>query len=166
MDRPIILTAKMDNHAQRFFNEKRRAHFPPDRNYLDAHITLFHKLPADQLEQIRNDLNISLGNITPMQACASYIFFMGFGSAYEIECPALTDLHASLAQHWQNWLSPQDAQKFKPHITFQNKVPADAAKAIYADEQQKFTPFDFEIIGLALYYYDGGPWEHIDDILF
>lgn len=166
MDRPIILTAKMDDPSQRFFNEKRRAHFPPDRNYLDAHITLFHKLPGDQLEQIRNDLNISLDDISPLPACASDIFFMGFGSAYEIECPALTDLHASLAQHWQNWLSPQDAQKFKPHITFQNKVPADTAKAIYADERQKFAPFDFEIIGLALYYYDGGPWEHIDDILF
>ena len=86
---------------------------------------------------------------------------MGFGSVYVIDCPALVDIRRNLADGWQDWLSPQDAQKYQPHITFQNKVDADTAKAVYNQEREKFTPFQFNLIGLDLWTYEGGPWAHV-----
>jgi hypothetical protein len=44
---PLIVTALMDAVAQERFDQLRRSHFPPERNHLDAHLTLFHRLPDD-----------------------------------------------------------------------------------------------------------------------
>ena len=42
---PLIVTALLDEAAQQRFDRLRRSHFPPERNHLDAHLTLFHRLP-------------------------------------------------------------------------------------------------------------------------
>ncbi|MET0191643.1 MAG: 2'-5' RNA ligase family protein, partial [Pseudonocardia sediminis] len=47
-DRPLILTALLEESAQEHFDDLRRRHFPSDRNHLAAHLTLFHHLPGDQ----------------------------------------------------------------------------------------------------------------------
>lgn len=164
--RPLILTAKMDETAQSFFNAKRQEHFPPERNYLDAHITLFHKLPPQKLPQINSDITTLTKNTKIMSANAASVMFMGFGSAYVIECPPLSDLRNKLAKLWQDELSPQDTQNFKSHVTFQNKVKADFAKEIFEKEKAQFESFDFNILGLTLWYYNGGPWEFITDFEF
>ena len=44
---PLIVTALLDEQAQEWFDRLRRNHFPPARNHLDAHLTLFHRLPDD-----------------------------------------------------------------------------------------------------------------------
>ena len=44
---PLIVTALLDEVAQERFDRLRREHFPPERNQLDAHLTLFHRLPDD-----------------------------------------------------------------------------------------------------------------------
>ena len=44
---PLIVTALLDEVAQERFDRLRREHFPPERNHLDAHLTLFHRLPDD-----------------------------------------------------------------------------------------------------------------------
>jgi len=43
---PLILTAVLDAPVQQRLDALRRAHFPPERNHLDAHVTLFHHLPG------------------------------------------------------------------------------------------------------------------------
>ena len=43
---PLILTAELPPDLHRWATELRRAHFPPERNLLEAHVTLFHALPA------------------------------------------------------------------------------------------------------------------------
>ena len=164
--RPIILTARPDDQAQAFFDAKRTAFFPPDRNYLDAHLTMFHALPPDNLDKISQDIQPAIDAPPPLQAKASDIMFMGFGSAYIIDCPQLVTIRQQLVEKWGDDLSPQDRQKFKPHITFQNKVDADTAKAVYHEQSEVFEPFDFQITGLSLWYYDMGPWVHIRDLAF
>jgi len=156
----------MSADAQQFFNEKRRTHFPRERNYLDAHITLFHTLPDLEVDNITQRLTDEIRGRTPFPAQAAGVVFMGFGSAYVVECPMLIDIRKTLAHDWQDWLSPQDRQTFRPHVTFQNKVDAAVAKQVYHDEKSRFESFDFLITGLSLWYYDMGPWEHITDFEF
>jgi hypothetical protein len=45
--RPLILTLKMDRESFSRFEGLRQAHFPPHRNFIPAHLTLFHHLPGD-----------------------------------------------------------------------------------------------------------------------
>ena len=44
----LILTLIIDGEAQNFFNILRQRYFPAERNYLDAHLTLFHNLPGNE----------------------------------------------------------------------------------------------------------------------
>ena len=48
MDRTFILTAELDGASFDWLDELRRAHFPPERNLLPAHLTLFHRLSPAQ----------------------------------------------------------------------------------------------------------------------
>jgi hypothetical protein len=53
---PLILTLQMDERSQERFDRLRELHFPPERNYLSAHLTLFHKLPGERETEISTDL--------------------------------------------------------------------------------------------------------------
>ena len=164
--RPMILTAKIEEDAQKFFNQMRKRCFPTERNCLDAHLTLFHKLPYSEINKIYEDISEQIRNQEIMNATANGIMFMGYGSAYQIVCERLIKLHHHLQSNWSEWLSNQDKQKLRPHVTFQNKVKAVEAKATYEYEAERFEPFDFKIIGLELWFYDGGPWEYISSFSF
>ena len=45
--RPLVATLIMEPAAATYFNELRQLHFPPERNHLKAHLTLFHALPDE-----------------------------------------------------------------------------------------------------------------------
>ena len=45
-DSPLILTAQLPDDMHARYTALRDAHFPPERNYLEAHVTLFHALPG------------------------------------------------------------------------------------------------------------------------
>ena len=51
-DRPLVLTAALDDETFDWLDGLRRRHFPPERNHLAAHLTLFHALPVDQLGRV------------------------------------------------------------------------------------------------------------------
>jgi hypothetical protein len=55
--RPLVLTLGLDAIATARFEALRRAHFPPDRLVVGAHLTLFHALPGqhepDVAERVR-----------------------------------------------------------------------------------------------------------------
>lgn len=48
MDPTYILTAELDPDSFAWFDGLRRAHFPPERIVLPAHVTLFHRLSSAQ----------------------------------------------------------------------------------------------------------------------
>ena len=58
---PLILTLRFDERSSAFFDEQRRRYFPPARNFIPAHLTLFHHLPGEHLPTIQRDI----------EACAS-----------------------------------------------------------------------------------------------
>ena len=49
---PIIVTALFGRQDTAFFDAMRREHFPPERNQLDSHLTLFHHLPPSGLDEL------------------------------------------------------------------------------------------------------------------
>jgi len=86
--------------------------------------------------------------------------------AYELSSPELLALRRELVRSWEPWLGAQDRQGFKPHITVQNKVSPERARALQKELQASFTPFEIRGVGLSLWRYLGGPWEPVDTYLF
>ena len=56
----------MDDSSQVHFDRLRELHFPPERNYLSAHLTLFHKLPGEREAEISTELREASRNREPM----------------------------------------------------------------------------------------------------
>ena len=160
-DEPLILTLQMDDRSQQWFDRLRELHFPPERNYLSAHLTMFHKLPGEREEDLSADLREVCRDRYPIALKATGLRFLGRGVAYELVSPGLVDLRRELAGRWEPWLGAQDRRGFKPHVTVQNKVSPERARALHEQLQAGFSPFEVEGVGLSLWRYLGGPWEQV-----
>lgn len=163
---PIIITAAMGSAEQSWANALRTAHFPPERNYLDAHITLFHHLPPTHLPEIRARLAAMAREYAPPSAILADVMMLGRGVAYRIDCPDLLAMRDALAECLTGLLTPQDQARPLLHITVQNKVEPAVAKVLHAKLLAAFHPRPFAITGLAAHYYRGGPWEAIQSWSF
>jgi hypothetical protein len=164
-DAPLIVTLTLDEKSQQFFNALRKANFPPERNYLDAHLTLFHHLPPDE-QQVINDIAQITADNRALDLPVTEVKSIGAGVVYKIESPLLQNIHLYLQQRWQRWLTPQDKNKLWPHITVQNKVPPEQARLLTKQLQQEFKPFMITGTGLSLFEYQGGPWKYIQKFDF
>ncbi len=158
---PLILTLRMDDLSQQGFDRRREEHFPKERNFIPAHLTLFHKLPGDREGEISQTLNDLCRQQTPFPLTATGLIFMGRGVGYRLESPALHDVRGRLADEWWPWLGAQDRKGFRPHVTVQNKVPPDEARGLHRSLQATFAPFEVGAEGLLLWRYLGGPWEPV-----
>lgn len=163
---PIILTVLMDRGAFARFDALRRSHFPPERNFLPAHITLFHHLPGPRVEKIAADLKNEARHHAPMEIRAVRLHMTGKGVSYILESAKLAALRAKLAELWAADLIPQDWQGWRPHVTIQNKVGLENAKHLHACLSANFAPFTFTAEGMTMWFYRGGPWDRIRDIRF
>ena len=164
MAQPLILTLQMDERSQDHFDGLRELHFPPERNYLSAHLTLFHKLPGEREAEISTDLQDTCRE--PISLAVAGLRFLGRGVAYELSSPDLVCLRKDLAMRWEPWLGAQDRQGFKPHVTVQNKVSPERSRALHGQLQATFSPFEVEGLGLSLWRYVGGPWEKVGSYRF
>lgn len=155
---PVILTAMMGAADRRHFDDLRTAHFPPERNFLRAHITLFHQLPPSSLDELDGMLRLLTAH-PPPAAMIREVYSLGKGVAFRIESPELLDIRAQIADHFHGLLTAQDQGTPRLHITVQNKVSAAEAKALLAELSSDFRPRPLDIAGLAAWHYRGGPWE-------
>ncbi|MFP5077561.1 2'-5' RNA ligase family protein [Rhizobium sp. YIM 134829] len=163
---PLIVTAEMEAAAQAHFTALRTAHFPPSRNYLAAHITLFHALPGVEQEAVEQALAAEATAILPPQVRVEGIRFLGRGVAYALASPELQQCHRRLVDALSPLLSAQDRQGFRPHITVQNKVETAVARALEAELSAAPLPPPFLLTGIKLWRYRGGPWEAVRDFSF
>lgn len=161
---PLILTLQLDEKSFRFFTTLRQQHFPPERNYLQAHLTLFHHLP--HTNEVAAAIKNAAAQTPKMDLAVTGVVCTGRGVAYKIENKALIALHKQLQQQWRSVLTPQDAQGLWPHITVQNKVDAATAKALQTQLSASFEPFTAVGTGLSLFIYKGGPWQHVAHFSF
>ncbi len=155
---PLIVTALLEAAAQERFDGLRRSHFPPERNHLDAHLTLFHRLPDDPAIGAALE---AAADRPVIRARVHRVKGWRGGVAYDLIAPELADLRARLARGWVSLLSAQDRAKTDLHVTVQNKADPAAAARLHAELAAAFSPYDVQVVGLGLWRYRGGPWEAV-----
>ncbi|WP_340264241.1 2'-5' RNA ligase family protein [Sphingobium mellinum] len=136
----------------------RRAHFPPDRNLVPAHITLFHHLPPSLLPELAVRMKMLCAERAPA-AQLSAIMPLGHGVAYRVDSDALIAIREELSAAFAGLLVPQDEARPRLHITVSNKIDPQSARALASALRADFRPRRLQIAGLAAWYYRGGPWE-------
>lgn len=156
---PLILSLALDDALFAAADGLRRAHFPPERNHLPAHVTLFHHLPGDRLDAVAADLAAACGSMAVPEATLAKVRFLGKGVAIDLACPPVVELRNALAKRWDADLTPQDRQRYAPHMTVQNKADPAAARRLFHDLQATWSPLTGRATGLLLWHYRGGPWE-------
>ena len=155
---PLILTGALDPASFAVFDDLRRAHFPPERNHLRAHLTLFHHLPGEELARVSEDLAAVAAAEPPCPFEVARVVRFGAGVGYSLEAPALVAVRAGLAARWGAWLTRQDQRPLRPHVTVQNKVAPAVAEALFARLADSFAPWSGAVEALELWHYEGGPW--------
>lgn len=159
-DAPLIVTLLVDDVAQARFDALRHAHFPAVSNSLGAHVTLFHALPGGRV----NDVDRSVTDAArrpPFAVRVTGVRLLGRGVALDLGSSELDAVHARLRAQWAPYLTRQDAQPLRAHVTVTNKVHPDVARALHADLVATFAAYDVGARGLAVRRYRGGPWEPV-----
>ena len=154
---PLVVTLLLGEEAQRRFDRLRVAHFPADRNHLAAHVTLFHALPGEHLNEVRRVL-AGAADRPGFPVTVSGVRLLGRGVAFDLASAELTGLRDGLAAAFDPWLTRQDRQRSRPHVTVQNKVDPQVARALHADLSASFVPESVPARGLGLWHYLDGPW--------
>jgi 2'-5' RNA ligase len=162
---PLIVSAVLSPDAQDDLDAQRRRWFPADRLHVGAHITLFHALPGERLEEVRTALAELTGRPRPPLHVGEP-FKMGRGVGLRLQSSALEGLRGAIARRFDGDLTDQDARRWRPHVTIQNKVEPDEARRTLASVQAEHRPSDTLVEALALWRYRGGPWEAAGEFAF
>ena len=161
---PLVITLKIDEPSQLFFDKQRTAHFPAHANYVPAHITLFHKLPANNTA-IENGLTVFAKHPT-FELLITAITLHNTSVAYCIQSETLQQFHAQMQHRLAPYFIRNDRKILTPHITIQNKVTAYKAYKTHALLLADFKPFVVQAIGYISWYYVKGYWEMKEEYLF
>jgi hypothetical protein len=147
------VTALFGKADTAWFDDLRRAHYPAERNQLPAHLTMFHHLAPSLERELRRRLSGETRGVKAPAAQIAGLISLGEGVAYRIESPALADIRDRLADAFAPMLMPQDRAGWRPHVTIQNKVTPEQAKALLAMLQANFRPRMLPVAGLASWWY-------------
>ena len=158
-----VLTLALNPAAQECFEHLRRQWFPPALNRIPAHLTLFHTLPESAETTAALELVASTQPVFGMQVLPPRL--IGRGVAYFLQSEEAM-LHGRLRRAFESELTAQDRQGFRPHVVVQNKVSGDQAKVTLTALGQVAVPDSIEAVGLDLWRYLDGPWEHLRTFAF
>lgn len=156
---PLIVTAELPAPLQVRMHALRRAHYPPERNRVAAHVTLFHALPPFCEQELRELLARLVAAHPPPPARIEGVMALDRGTAVRLTSPALLALRDQIADRFDTLLSAQDRHTPRLHVTIQNKVAPREARALQEQLAPMLPPLDFRFAGLALHAWLGGPWE-------
>ncbi|MEP7221986.1 MAG: 2'-5' RNA ligase family protein [Novosphingobium sp.] len=163
---PLIITAELPADLAHWADSLRREHYPPERNQLKAHVTLFHAMAPSLMGELKTLLAALAGECAPPPARLSGLLPLGGGTALAIDCPAMLAIREDIASHFHGALTSQDSHAPRLHITVQNKVSPQEAKALQRELSAQLDGahgiglgYPFRFAGLALHHYRGGPWE-------
>lgn len=162
---PLIITAELPPDIAHWADALRREYYPPERNKLAAHVTLFHAMAPSQLDELKSVLARMAGEFAPPPAVLSGLLPLGTGTALAIDSPQMLMIREEIAQHFHGALTSQDSHVPRLHITVQNKVTERESKALQralsAELSDTYFGRPFRFTGLALQHYRGGPWEMV-----
>jgi 2'-5' RNA ligase len=158
--RPLIVTATFGDGDNGWLQELRRTHYPPERNRVPVHLTLFRQLPPSLEGELATRLARAAAAPPPRAAIAG-ITNLGEGTAFRVESDDLEAILGELAEAFRGLLMPQDQAPWRPHVTIQNKVLPRDARALQRQLRATFEPRPLAIKALAAWHYLGGPWQPI-----
>ena len=166
MSRPFIVTAVLPPDIQGWADRLRREHYPPERNHLHAHVTMFHSFAPSLFEELKDFLPQVTREFAPPKAQVTGVMDLGKGTAIALQSEPLLALRALIAEHFHGSLTAQDLHEPRPHITIQNKVTKSEARALQAELIPTIEPRNFAFPALDLHLYKDGPWEKIKTSAF
>jgi hypothetical protein len=156
----LIVTAEIAAPDLAWLEQLRREHYPPERNRVGAHLTMFHALPPSAEREVKASLSRLASQPKP-KASIEGLMDLGGGVAFRMVSTALDAIRRELATEFHGMLGAQDAGGWRPHVTIQNKVRAKEARALLDELNRQFRPRSLAISGLGLHRYLDGPWERI-----
>jgi hypothetical protein len=162
---PIIVTAALGRADQAWAEGLRRRHYPPERNQVPAHISLFHHLPPSLETELRAMLKALAAAPAPA-ARIEGLHSLGAGVAIGLSSPGLMAIRDVIAERFARHLIPQDRHPPRLHITIQNKVEPATARATLAALREEIAPRSTEIAALLCWHYCDGPWQAISRHVF
>jgi hypothetical protein len=162
---PLIVSALFGAEDFAWLDSLRRAHYPPERNRLPAHLTLFHHLPPSVAPELRRRL-AEISRSAPPAAETAGLIDLGGGTALRIHSPALEAIRGQLAEAFTGLLTPQDQAGWRPHVTIQNKVSAAEARQLRETLKNQLKHRALRIDGLAAWTYREGAWEPLSRHMF
>ena len=154
----LIVTADFAPDDFAWLEGLRRMHYPPERNRVPVHLTMFHALPPSAEGEARRQLSHQARRAAPRATLAG-LMDLGGGVAFRVVSDDLDAIREDIADHFHGTLGAQDIHGWRPHITIQNKVPAKQAKALLDELERDFRPRPLAISGLLLHRYRGGLWD-------
>ena len=161
----LIVTAELGQGDFSWIEGLRRAHYPPERNHVPAHLTIFHALPPSAEPELRARL-ARMVRRQPPKATIAGVMDLGGGVAFRVVSEDLDRIREELAQELHGLLGAQDSGGWRPHITIQNKVAPKVARSLKESLERTFVPRPIAIAGLGLHRYLNGPWERIANYAF
>lgn len=135
----LIVAAEIGDPDFAWLDGLRQAFFPPARNHLRAHLTMFHALPPSMENESKRRL-ADLAHHSPPQAWIEGLMDLGGGVAFRVVSPDLDAIRAELADSFHGMLSAQDSGGWRPHVTIQNKVAPKEAMALRDRLEREFKP--------------------------
>ena len=158
---PFILTAKLPDDIHSWADKLRKAHFPPERNFLHAHVTLFHAFAPSLLEELKSYLPQVAKEFAAPRGEITGLMNLGGGTAIRLNAPDLLEIRRVISDRFHGTLTQQDLHEPRPHITIQNKVKKEAAQALQAELGPQIEQRAFTFPALELHLYQGGPWDFV-----
>lgn len=158
---PIIVTVLFGDADFAWLDGLRRRYYPPERNRVPAHLTLFRHLPPSLGPEITERLRWEARDEPPPSARMMRVVRLDRGVAIRVDSPELAAIRDRLADAFHACLTPQDAAHWQPHVTIQNKAAPAEAKRAFAELSADFPPRPLIIAGLAMWRYRDGPWEPV-----
>ena len=154
----LIVTAELGAADFAWLNGLRRQYYPPERNQIPAHLTMFHAVAPSAERELRGRLADCAAGAAPTALIAG-IMDLGGGVALRVVSDELDALRDGLANDLHGLLGAQDTAGWRPHVTIQNKVAPKVARELVRPLEQAFHSRPLRIAGLGLHRYLGGPWE-------
>jgi hypothetical protein len=156
----LIVTAEIAPRDFSWIEGLRRAHYPPERNQVPVHLTIFHALPPSAETELRRRLAEAVRQQPPTATLAG-LMDLGGGVAFRVVSPDLDRIREALAHDLHGLLGAQDSGGWRPHITIQNKVAPKLSRELKDRLERNFTPRPLAIAALGIHRYLNGPWQRI-----
>lgn len=158
---PFIVTGELPDDVLAWADGLRRAHYPPERNWLKAHVTLFHSFAPSLKEELPRYLSAMAAEYAPPTAEVTGLMDLGGGTAIAVRSSGLLAVRQRIAEHFWDMLTRQDKGGKRLHITIQNKLERRDASALQRSLEPVLPHPHFRFTGLGLYIYRNPHWEAV-----